>query len=282
MRWDDERYVKVYTRDTGTWASMGWEARGLFVLLLRIVDRAGVLSLPSSDPKVLAAMLRAPPRVVRAALKTWLDLGMVAVDHPPTSDDLRSTSDDLRSTSDDLRSTSDDHRRLIVINFLKAQESRTSDKERQRKSRELARSLSRSVTRRHTASRSVTPRVDESRVDESRVDESRREEEAPPDGRRSLSDRLCKSFLDLTGSKYGFAGAKDGQALKRLLALGGHDEIDAAWRRALQSKSFPTVRTIAELSSAWNHYAIDGPVRPRPKSVEEQEAEYRKIMGIPT
>ena len=45
MRWEDENYVRLYTRDTTDWKLLSWEARALFVLLMRKLDRAGILEL---------------------------------------------------------------------------------------------------------------------------------------------------------------------------------------------------------------------------------------------
>ena len=45
MRWEDERYVRVYTRDTLNWLALSFEAQGVLVLLLRKLDRAGILDL---------------------------------------------------------------------------------------------------------------------------------------------------------------------------------------------------------------------------------------------
>lgn len=46
MNWSDERYVKLYERDTLTWP---WQAKCVFALLLRKVDRSGVLDTGRSD-----------------------------------------------------------------------------------------------------------------------------------------------------------------------------------------------------------------------------------------
>ena len=43
MRWEDERYVRFYTRDTPEFLAMSWLARALFGLIMRKVDRAGIL-----------------------------------------------------------------------------------------------------------------------------------------------------------------------------------------------------------------------------------------------
>lgn len=45
MRWEDEAYVKVYTRDTIDWQALSIEAQGLWLILLRKFDRAGILHL---------------------------------------------------------------------------------------------------------------------------------------------------------------------------------------------------------------------------------------------
>ena len=35
MRWEDERYVRIYTRDTPSWMLLSWDAQALFLQLLR-------------------------------------------------------------------------------------------------------------------------------------------------------------------------------------------------------------------------------------------------------
>lgn len=43
MNWSDERYVRLFTRDTVTWLRWSFETRAIFCLMLRKVDRSGVL-----------------------------------------------------------------------------------------------------------------------------------------------------------------------------------------------------------------------------------------------
>jgi hypothetical protein len=45
MRWDEERFIKVYTRDTAGWLALSFAAQGLKLLLARKVDRNGELQL---------------------------------------------------------------------------------------------------------------------------------------------------------------------------------------------------------------------------------------------
>lgn len=77
MRWEDERYVRVYTRDTPEWVALGWEAQGLFMQLIRKCDRAGILELGRTGVRGLAIMLRMPEEVTERALAALLDDGCV-------------------------------------------------------------------------------------------------------------------------------------------------------------------------------------------------------------
>jgi hypothetical protein len=132
MRWEDEPYVKVYQRDTPEWCLLSWEARGVFVLLLRAVDRAGVLRLGPAGSKSIAALLRVPLKVIDRVLPELAADGCI----------------ELRPGD------------LVIPNFIEAQESRQSDKARQKASRERARLGLSHVTKRDEP---VTKRDDPSR-----------------------------------------------------------------------------------------------------------------------
>lgn len=147
LRWADERYVRLYTRDTATRARLPWQARALHAEILRKVDRSGLLALDADEPvEALADLVRMPVDVVRDALshlerKEWVT---VKGDH------------------------------LIVPNFLEAQEAIASDAARARIYRERKRldaldqenvtnrdetvtERNASVTQNHAPSRAVTP-----------------------------------------------------------------------------------------------------------------------------
>jgi hypothetical protein len=113
MRWEDERYVRLYTRSTPEWLALSWRARGLFALVLREVDRAGVMSLGRLGAKGVAVAVGAPWAEVEPYLQELLDDGCVTI----------------RDT------------KLLVPNFIEAQESTQSDSARKRASRERARAL---------------------------------------------------------------------------------------------------------------------------------------------
>lgn len=140
MRWADERYVRVYTRDTGDWAALGWQAQALFLLLLRKADRAGILSTGKSGVRGLAALAGMPLEIVKEAEQILLDDGCI-------------------------RKMDGGY---LIPNYISAQEAKSSDKARQQKARETARDLatasgvtngdsaSQDVTTSHTTSHDVT------------------------------------------------------------------------------------------------------------------------------
>lgn len=115
MRWSDERFVKVYTRDTPDWLALGWEAHALFWELLRKSDRAGLFELGRSGNRGIAALTGIPVEVVDRALPVLLEDGCV-----------------------------EQHGAYLLIrNFIDAQSANQSDKARQSKARELARNSAR-------------------------------------------------------------------------------------------------------------------------------------------
>lgn len=108
MRWADERYVRVYTRDTGEWLALGWEAQSLFLLALRKADRAGIVHAGKAGPRGLAGMTGVPVDVVLRALPLLLEDGC-------------------------LRETPGGY---IIPNYIAAQETSTTDAQRKRDQRE--------------------------------------------------------------------------------------------------------------------------------------------------
>ena len=134
MRWEDERYVRVYSRDTIDWLGLSFEAQALFVLLLRKVDRAGVLPLGKHGKRGVALAI--------GHVREWPRL-------EPALEEL---------LTDGCVRTSADGASLVVPNFIAAQEARSSDKARQQKARETARDLAAAndVTLRDVKSQAVT------------------------------------------------------------------------------------------------------------------------------
>lgn len=113
MRWEDERYVRLYTRDTPEFLALSWTARGLFALILRKVDRAGILEVGKLGLRGVAVAIGGPWVDVEGPLRELLEDGCVMLDEAGTA--------------------------VMVPNFLIAQEAVQTDAARKRASREKAR-----------------------------------------------------------------------------------------------------------------------------------------------
>lgn len=117
MNFEDESYIRLYTRDTPTWLRLGFEGQAVLALLLRKVDRAGVLDGVDDAIADVALVLGAPLPFVQAAMPRLLALGTVV------------------------------HRlgRLILPRFVEAQSATKSDKTRARDSRARRRDFGRVI-----------------------------------------------------------------------------------------------------------------------------------------
>lgn len=128
----DERYVRLLTRDTPGWLGMPWQGRALLPLLLRKLDRSGVLEVGDEDlGEIIAAMVHVPSEVVSVGLAALLKRETIRVANGV----------------------------LVAPNYLAIQETPKSDKERARESRERRRANAVDVTKLRTVtppSRNVT------------------------------------------------------------------------------------------------------------------------------
>ena len=114
LRWEDERYIRFYTRNLPEWRALSWRARGLFGLIMREVDRAGILKLGKLGAKAVAISVDAPWIEVKDPLSELIADGCIRM--------------------------SKDGSVLCIPNFIEAQEAPQSDAARKRASRERARS----------------------------------------------------------------------------------------------------------------------------------------------
>ena len=136
MRWSDERYVRAYVRDTTEWCLLSWQARALFLELLRKVDLSGFIAVGKAGVRGLALVVRMPADVVELALRAedglLADGCLVEVDGG-----------------------------LMMPNYVEAQSARSSDKQRkqEQRSRDAAARLQsgRIVTDGDETGRAVTP-----------------------------------------------------------------------------------------------------------------------------
>ncbi|MGH7439120.1 MAG: hypothetical protein ACRENE_25815 [Polyangiaceae bacterium] len=127
LQWSDERYVRLYTRDTPGWLLGPWEARAVLPLVLRKLDRAGTIPLGQDGLEALAIVVALPLDVVTNGMVWLLQRGTFEL-------------------VDGV---------LVAPNFIAAQEAKASDKKRAAEHRERTRDQARAGT---LASRSVTDR----------------------------------------------------------------------------------------------------------------------------
>jgi len=109
MDWSNERYVRLYTRDTVTWKRLGWDGQCVLMQLLRVVDRAGTLDLSGLTPwEGVMLQIGASEDVARRGVEALLRTETAFVDGG----------------------------RLVFPSFIEAQECSKSDKQRQKESRD--------------------------------------------------------------------------------------------------------------------------------------------------
>ncbi len=127
MDWSNEAYARLYVRDTKTWILLGWEGQCVLALLLRKLDRAGVLAdVFTADDLAVMLANGMPVDIVSRGLDRLILREVVEVTEVG----------------------------LVMPNYLAAQESAKTDRQRQFESRERRRDQSRNVTE---PSRNVTP-----------------------------------------------------------------------------------------------------------------------------
>jgi hypothetical protein len=127
MRWEDERYVRAYTRDTPNWILSPWQAKAIFFPVLRKLDRAGLFPLGEYGLEGLAAAIMFPLEVVEAGMVWWL--------------------------GPKVRTFEIHDGVLVMPKFIEAQEAAQSDAARKRAERDRARAR---VTKRDSTSQTVT------------------------------------------------------------------------------------------------------------------------------
>lgn len=144
MRWEDERYVRLYTRDTATWKLLPWQGRALLPLLLRKADRLGLVDVEGDRVEGVAALVDLPPEVVEPGLAGLLARGVV-VEAPGGLAFPRYTEAQEARASDRLRAQ--DYRARKTVTHRDEASRTVTDRH----------DSSHGVTRRHPASHGVTP-----------------------------------------------------------------------------------------------------------------------------
>lgn len=140
MNFEEEHYVRVYTRNTPGWVRMPWQSRAVLPLIMRELNRkSGTLELGEDGIPGLADLIMMPPEVVEVGLRELLRRRTLMLEGSL----------------------------LAMPNYLRAQGWVASDAQRMRNYRERKRQTAvpcEPVTDGDAALRSVTERYDESRA----------------------------------------------------------------------------------------------------------------------
>jgi hypothetical protein len=131
LNFEDEHYVRVYTRDTKTWLRWGWEGQAVFMFIARKLDKSGVLDDIEEPIADVSLMTGLPREVVAVGLPRVLESG--ALIHRGSA--------------------------LVAPKYIDAQSAKRSDKQRAKESRERRRNTAQSgpVTNRDGSSREEEP-----------------------------------------------------------------------------------------------------------------------------
>ena len=126
LDYSDERYARLYTRDTPEWHVLTWQAKAVYCLLRRKVDRSGVVPLGRGGLRAVSALVGVPGDVGEPAMRELADSGYL----------------DINAA------------RVAVVEFVESETAVKSDALRQAESR--ARRGASNVTKRDAESRNVT------------------------------------------------------------------------------------------------------------------------------
>jgi hypothetical protein len=266
VNWADERYVRVYTRDTAEWLALRWEAKALLPLLLRKADRAGVIAVKPGPnrARLVAGLVAIPADVVEPAIADLLADGSLV----------------------------ESELGFTFPNYIEAQESPQTNAQRQRESRARRRDLgtqsrhsvtdrdpiaSHIVTEHHALSQAVTPSLAvPSRADLFAGDAQVapppparkrrnvvREEVQPTNPRHHpLQLAMESAFREVTGRAYVFQ-KRDPVALAQLARSDSSDEeIVGLWRIALGRTGYQLPTDIFDFVAKLNLYAMSGSTPP--------------------
>lgn len=81
MKYDEENWIKLYTRDTAGWLSVSWQARGLSLEIARkLPKKTGELSLGRKGLEALGALLRAPWLEIEPYVRELIEDGRLVYD----------------------------------------------------------------------------------------------------------------------------------------------------------------------------------------------------------
>jgi hypothetical protein len=275
VRWEDERYVRLYTRDTITWKMLPWEGKALLALLFRKVDRAGLIDVGDYGAEGVAALVDLPTDVVSEGLAALIKARTVQWAEGGTV--------------------------LLVPNFLTAQEAHQSDAQRKRDQRErvvakakldaITPEMSHGVTKSHETGQIVTTGHTESQSvttghsDPIRSEPSLTEKKEPMPPSAALELIPLPPRLDLDGL-YALYPRKEGKTrgmakLKRIITTPAKYERFANavgnYSKHVAGRPADKIKHFDSFVSCWEDYADGMPVETSAMPLTERQ--YKNFQG---
>jgi DNA-binding transcriptional ArsR family regulator len=244
LQWSDERYVRIYTRDTLDWSALSWDAQGLWTALNRKATRTGRIDLGRVGRRGVAALVGRAELADRlgAALDELLADGCVRIEGSA----------------------------LVIPDFIEAQEAVSSGAKRMREHRERQREAEEEAASGATPGDAPSPSGDEtSPGDETSQNVTRgystaqhgTEGTARPPGRGAA--------VPAREDAGNGTGAPAGDALSRSFAA----ELDEEASREDRQRA----RTLCALGAAWRTVAeIAEALKRSPRKVESDLVDLRR------
>lgn len=177
MDFENERYVKIYTRDTITLRMLSWQARAVLMQMLRKADRSGTIETGEHGTRGLAVVIDIPADVTCHAIEELVTSGTVVV----TSNGffLPRYAEGQRARDSAAQRKRNERERLTTAQVSRSAESVTEDTPVSQIVTG-SESQSQSVTSGHSVTKNVTLRIEQNRTEQTRLEEIEREA-SPPD-----------------------------------------------------------------------------------------------------
>lgn len=241
MNWPDERYVKLYVRDTANWQMLPWQSKALLPLLLRKFDGAGIMDTGKHDKtRAVALIVGIPAEVVGPGLDGLIADGVVQ--HIDGG--------------------------LVCPNFIDSQEACKTEAQKKRDQRQRVKDQRMATQRVELTSTPVPflsravpflspsspaqPSPAQIKDLASENPKPRREKKKPHPEFGSTKAAMLERFAALRGEAFEWLHTRDQVALSELLKNHTPEQILGRWSSAIVATGWPRCDNVGQLRSKWS------------------------------
>lgn len=252
MNWPDERYVKLYVRDTANWQMLPWQSKALLPLLLRKFDGAGIMDTGKHDKtRAVALIVGIPADIVGPGLDGLVADGVVQ--HIEGG--------------------------LICPNFIDSQEACKTEAQKKRDQRQRVKDQRMATQRVELTSAPVpilsrvVPLLSPSSPAQpspaqikdlaSENPKPRKEKKKPHPEFGGTKSAMLERFQSLRGEPFDWLHTRDQVALSELLKLHTPGQILARWGAGLVASGYQRCDNVGQLRSKWNGIAVAEQRKPK-------------------